>query len=103
LNLIRCLESPPLSRSGNYPALTPRRGVRLSWDSSTITQYPAITPRLLHRTPRAGKCESEGVLEETRGSRKRRIRAEAALVAWATSDDYSSAHFVPKRPKHPLL
>jgi hypothetical protein len=33
--------------------------------------------------------------------RKRRIRAEATLVAWITSDDYFSAHFVPKEAQTP--
>jgi hypothetical protein len=59
------------SRPGNYSALTPRRGVRLSRDSSTITSSTPRLPRVCSTELLGGKCESEGVegvLEETRGS-----------------------------------
>ena len=34
-------------------------------------------------------------------ARKRRVRAEAILVAWLTSDDYPGGDFVPDRPASP--
>ena len=62
-NLIRCLGSPPLAGRAITLLLPTPRG-KAEQGLFDYHRVPRDYPRLLHRTPRAGKCESEGVLRK---------------------------------------